>query len=131
MAMRRFLHYDDKKQEIEVTNPSAKFVKECIKRLDNVDRTSIGLMLDSLHIVVGGGGKDRVLLIVMELNDPVNTRCLVDPTVEGERKIPIWSGGQCADEPLNQTVPKQKAIDVILYCFEKGEIPDGLEWAQR
>jgi xanthine/CO dehydrogenase XdhC/CoxF family maturation factor len=131
MSVHCYLDYNDNDQEIEVTDPPADLIRECIEMLDNSRRSDVCLMLRSLFVTISGASAGRVSVMVTRINDQVPVFVLMDPTVSGEHEITLLTGSQYVIEPLNQTVPLQKAIDVVLYCFENDEIPDGLEWAER
>jgi hypothetical protein len=130
-ATRHLLDYDDQGQEVEVSNPSAELIRECIERLDNAGRANVALTLSSLHLNISGGNNGRVLVMVTKISNQIPVLVLKDPTVNDTREITLLAGDQYVEEPLNETVSKQKAIDVVLYCLENDDTPDGLEWAYR
>jgi hypothetical protein len=131
MATKSHLRYNNNDLQIESSDPSAKLIRECIEKLDNVSRSDVNLTLNSLHINICGGNGTRVSVMVTKTDNQSPVLVLKDPTVNDRQDITLLTGGQYVEEPLDETVPRQRAIDVVLYCFENDAIPDGLEWAER
>lgn len=127
------MYYFAGKEIVSIFDPTPDQIAEWINALNNNNRSYFFLQHEEIsEFTIWGGKADRVALYFEQDQTQSYWGKLIDSTLEdSDEEIELSMGEKTEALPLYLTVPKQLAIDVLIYFLNYQTFPDGLSWAGR
>jgi len=108
-------------------NPTAELVEKRIRLLNDQDLSVASVYHESWRLMTWGGNEGRVGVYFANLHGSERA-ILMDPDAPEDEEIVLSMQYIPQTEPLNMTVPVDKAVEVALHFLKFGDFPEGLTW---
>ena len=127
------MYYFAGKEIVSIFDPTPDQIAEWINALNNRDRSYFFLQHEEIsEFTIWGGKSDRVAFYFEQDQTQSYWGKLIDPALEeSNEEIALSMGEKTELLPLHLTIPKQLAIDVLIYFLTYQTFPDDLTWTGR
>ncbi|HEX2618907.1 MAG TPA: hypothetical protein VHL11_02140 [Phototrophicaceae bacterium] len=104
-----------------------------IENLDGINSDVVNFSLPHGSITVVGSEYERVKAAYLPDKHGNPGGWFIDKsTAHDEREMVIhYSNGEVENIPLNETLSRRAAIEIVIYAVEHGNLPDYLTWSEH
>ncbi|HEX2621044.1 MAG TPA: hypothetical protein VHL11_12875, partial [Phototrophicaceae bacterium] len=104
-----------------------------IENLDGINSSLVDFHLPDGYITLVGSEYERVKAGYLPNKRGESGGWFIDKSAaHDEREMVIhYSNGEVENIPLNETISRRVAIEIVIYAVEHGNLPDYLTWSEH